>query len=93
MIVATDPRERERLVDSYLDQHDVVLASVPLEVIGRLETDGARISMVVVSDVAGSVGRGELVEFLTETYPFVRVVVADRPVRDVAPIDLAAILA
>ena len=53
VVVATDPRERERLVDSYSDQHEVVVACSPLEVIRRLETEGPRISTVVVSDVAG----------------------------------------
>lgn len=81
VVAATDPRERERLVCGYADQHEVVAASSPLEVIRRLETDPL-ISTVIVSDVCGSVCRQELVNFLQDTYPDVRIILAERPHRE-----------
>jgi hypothetical protein len=78
LIVACDPHERDRLIRAYADQHDISVACSPLEVIRRLETDGPRIATVVMSDVIGSVGAGEMVDFLREMYPWARVLLADR---------------
>ncbi len=81
LVAATDPRERERLVVGHADQHEVVAASSPLEVIRRLETDPL-ISTVIISDVWGSVCRNELVSFIEETYPYLRVILTERPHRE-----------
>ncbi len=77
IIVATDTTERDRLVRSFADEHDVVVAMSPLDVIRRVETD-PRITMVVISDVAGSVCRTVLTEFLEDNYPLLRVVTMER---------------
>ena len=88
VVAASDPRERERLVSGHADQHEVIAASSPLEVIRRLETDPL-ISTVIVSDVCGSVCTAELVGFLEETYPFVRVIIAERPRHDAPDLEVA----
>jgi len=77
VIVATDPDESERLARSYSEQHEIELATCPLEVIRRLELEGIGISTVVISDCVGSACRTELLAFLAETYPWLRVILAE----------------
>ena len=79
LIVAADPKRRDQLVEAWAEDHDVVVARCPLEVIRRCETDGPGISTVVVSELVGSVRQSELAEFLAETYPYLRVIVDHIP--------------
>ena len=78
VIVANEPDERDRLARSYGEEHEIELAASPLEVIRRLENEGAAISTVVISEVVGSVCRAELVAFLADAYPWLRVILAER---------------
>lgn len=82
VIVSTDPIARDHLLAAWAPDHDVAVARSPLEVIRRLEADGPQISTIVISDLVGSAARSELAEFLRESYPFVRVIVTERPARD-----------
>jgi hypothetical protein len=77
LIVATNPGVRDQLVAAWSADHDVVVAQSPLEVIRRVESDGPMISTVVIADCVGSVARKELAEFITSSYPFVRVLLHD----------------
>lgn len=85
LIVSADPTTRDQLLSSWSTDHDVMVASSPLDVIRRIESEGTTISTVVLADVVGSVVRSELADFLAETYPLLRVIVtstrseADRP--------------
>jgi hypothetical protein len=74
LIVSADPTVREQLVTSWATDHEVIVASSPLDVIRLIENEGTTISTVVLADVVGSAVRGELAEFLAETYPFIRVI-------------------
>ena len=75
VIVAADPARRDRLLEHWAVDHDVVVVKSPLEVIRRCEADGPSITTVVLSDIVGSVCQAELAEFLREQYPYVRVMV------------------
>jgi hypothetical protein len=75
LIVSADPTVRSQLVTSWATDHEVIVASSPLDVIRLIEAEGKTISTVVLADVVGSVVRTELAEFLAETYPFIRVLV------------------
>lgn len=72
LIVTADPPLRDRLIEQWSEQHDVVAAITPLDVIDRLERDGQAVSTVVMDDVAGSVTKSELVDFLEDFYPWIR---------------------
>jgi hypothetical protein len=74
VIVARDARTRDHLVRSWSEQFDVGIALTPLELIQTLETEGLRISTVVIADVAGSAEAPELASFLDEYYPWLRVI-------------------
>lgn len=80
LIVAADPRRRDQLLEAWAEDHDVAVAQCPLEVIRRCENDGPVISTVVLSDLFGSVHKSDLAEFLSETYPYLRVII-DHPPR------------
>jgi len=88
LIVSADPTTRDQLLSSWATDHEVLVASSPLDVIRRLESEGTTISTVVLADCIGSVVRSELAEFLAESYPMLRVIVtptrseADRSQRD-----------
>ena len=75
LIVSADPTVRDRLLSIWATDHEVLVATAPLDVIRRIETEGKTISTIVLADVRGSVARSELAEFLRETYPFIRVIV------------------
>jgi len=75
LIVSADPTVRDQLVTSWATDHEVEVASSPLDVILKIESEGATISTVVLADVIGSVVRSDLAEFLAETYPMLRVIV------------------
>ena len=75
LIVSADPTLRDQLLSAWATDHEVIVASSPLDVIRLIEGEGKTISTVVLADVRGSVVRTELAEFLSETYPFLRVVV------------------
>lgn len=78
LIVAADPTVRDQLLASWSTDHEVIVATSPLDVIRRIESEGTTISTIVLADVRGSVARTELAEFLNETYPFIRVIVTSR---------------
>lgn len=78
LIVSADPTVRDQLVTSWATDHEVIVASSPLDVIRLIEAEGKTISTVVLADCVGSVVRTELAEFLTETYPFIRVLVTSK---------------
>lgn len=88
LIVSADPTMRDRLVTAWSTDHEVEVASSPLDVIRRIENEGTTISTVVLADIVGSVVRSDLAEFLADTYPMLRVIVtstnseADRSQRD-----------
>ncbi len=74
LIVSADPTVRDQLVTSWATDHEVEVASSPLDVIRRIESEGTTISTVVLADVVGSVVRSDLAEFLADTYPWLRVI-------------------
>src|SRR5437879_5992949 len=76
VIVSADERHRDRLVRLWSEQHDVVAAATPLDLIAALEVEGERISTVVVADLVGSAAEAELVDFLDACYPWLRVIPA-----------------
>ena len=73
LIVAADPTVRAHLLASWSVDHEVMVATSPLDVIRRIEGEGTTISTIVLSDIHGSVARAELAEFLSEMYPNIRV--------------------
>lgn len=75
LIVSADTLLRDRLMEQWADQHDVVAAITPLDVIDRLERDGQEISTIVMAEVVGSVTPRELADFLDDAYPWIRVMV------------------
>ncbi len=78
LIVSADPTIRDPLVTSWATDHEVIVASCPLDVIRLIEAEGKTISTVVLADCIGSVVCTELAEFLAETYPFIRVLVTTK---------------
>ena len=74
VIVSSDHRVRDRLARIWSEQFDVDVVPTPLELIHRLETEGLRISTVVLADVVGSVDARGLFEFLDACYPWVRLI-------------------
>lgn len=76
VIVSADSRHRDRLVRLWAEQHEVIAASTPLDLIAALEVEGLRISTVVVADLVGSAAEHELVDFLDACYPWLRVIKA-----------------
>ena len=75
LVVSAEPTVRDPLVRSWATDHEVIVASSPLDVIRLIEAEGKTISTVVLADCIGSVVRTELAEFLSEMYPFLRVLV------------------
>ncbi len=75
LIVSADPTVRDQLVTTWATDHEVILASAPLDVIRLIEAEGKTISTIVLANCIGSVVSTELAEFLAETYPFIRVLV------------------
>lgn len=88
LVVSADPTVRDHLVTSWATDHEVIVACSPLDVIRLIEAEGKTIATVVIADCIGSVVRNDLADFLSETYPFIRVMVtstrseADRSPQD-----------
>lgn len=78
LIVSADPTIRNQLVTSWATDHEVLVASAPLDVIRLIESEGKTISTIVLADCIGSALCTELAEFISETYPFIRVLVTSR---------------
>lgn len=78
VVVVSTNRE---LIRMWSEQHDVVAATTPLELITQLEQSREGISTVVVSDLVGSAAERELAEFLDAYYPWLRVI-TDRSMMD-----------
>lgn len=78
LVVSADPTVRDQLVTSWEIDHEVIVACCPLDVIRLIEAEGKTISTVVLADCIGSVACSELAEFLSETYPFIRVLVTSK---------------
>jgi hypothetical protein len=74
VVVSADERHRERLLRLWSEQHDVVAAATPLELIAHLEADGESISTVVLADLVGSADEAQLADFLDACYPWLRVI-------------------
>src|SRR5438034_9828514 len=74
--VSADQTHRERLVRLWSEQHHVLTAETPLEVIAILEAEGLQVSTIVISDLVGSALEHELVEFLDACYPWLRILTA-----------------
>jgi hypothetical protein len=74
VIVSADETRREALLRSWF-RAGIAVAATPLEVIALLERDDQLTSTVVVAGTGGSVSDTELVAFLDEAYPWVRIVV------------------
>lgn len=78
LIVSADPTVRNPLVTSWEADHEVMVATCPLDVIRLIEAEGKTISTVVLADCRGSVACSELAEFLAEAYPFIRVMLTSK---------------
>ncbi len=78
LVVSADPTVRDPLVTRWAIDHEVIVASSPLDVIRLIEAEGKTISTVVLADCIGSVVGTELAEFVSETYPFIRVLVTSK---------------
>jgi hypothetical protein len=75
LIAAADPHLRDALLERWAECHDVVVATTPLEVIARLESERTGISTVVLAGIDGSVSDSQLARFLEASYPWLCVVV------------------
>src|SRR6266404_2403308 len=76
VVVSADPDHRARLARLWSEQHQVLTAQTPLELIAILEVGGLDVSTAVIADVVGSTSARELTDFLDACYPWLRVVTA-----------------